>query len=209
MSKGVYTFQGGTDRLIGLMARMLQSGVDLRIRARSRRSTSPRTRRGLTVNGRHDQDPRGRLQRQPVAHHFPPGRRPSSSIRLRRAGPGRAAQQFQRQVYLAPEARQRAGREPAATCCSARTAPCSGPKLLLSRNVTSRTLFVLLSADPAGSNRTLIVSSTNANYSDWADLPPDEYEASKRDLIETTSKPWPSTCPTSATSWTTSKPPRR
>ena len=33
MSKGVYTFQGGTDRLIGLMAgEMRQSGVDVRIR---------------------------------------------------------------------------------------------------------------------------------------------------------------------------------
>ena len=34
MSKGVYTFQGGTDRLIGLMGRELRkSGVDVRTRA--------------------------------------------------------------------------------------------------------------------------------------------------------------------------------
>jgi phytoene dehydrogenase-like protein len=32
----------------------------------------------------------------------------------------------------------------------------------------------------------LIVSSTNANYSDWADLPEDEYQASKQDLCQTT-----------------------
>jgi phytoene dehydrogenase-like protein len=30
------------------------------------------------------------------------------------------------------------------------------------------------------------VSSTNANYGDWASLPDEEYQASKRDLIETT-----------------------
>ncbi len=34
MSKGVFTFQGGTDRLIKLMqAEMLKNGVDIRIRS--------------------------------------------------------------------------------------------------------------------------------------------------------------------------------
>ena len=32
----------------------------------------------------------------------------------------------------------------------------------------------------------MIVSSTNANYRDWADLAPEAYEASKQDLVETT-----------------------
>ena len=32
----------------------------------------------------------------------------------------------------------------------------------------------------------MIVSSTNANYDDWAKLSDEEYEASKRDLVETT-----------------------
>jgi len=31
-----------------------------------------------------------------------------------------------------------------------------------------------------------VVSSTNARYEDWADLPDDEYEASKQDRCETT-----------------------
>jgi phytoene dehydrogenase-like protein len=31
-----------------------------------------------------------------------------------------------------------------------------------------------------------VVASTNANYRDWADLAAEDYEASKRDLIETT-----------------------
>jgi phytoene dehydrogenase-like protein len=31
-----------------------------------------------------------------------------------------------------------------------------------------------------------IVASTNANYEDWANLPDDEYRASKQDLIEST-----------------------
>jgi phytoene dehydrogenase-like protein len=32
----------------------------------------------------------------------------------------------------------------------------------------------------------LIVSSTNARYEDWSELSPEEYEASKQDLCETT-----------------------
>ena len=32
----------------------------------------------------------------------------------------------------------------------------------------------------------MIVSSTNANYDDWARLPDEEYQANKQDLIETT-----------------------
>src|SRR5262249_54254872 len=37
-----------------------------------------------------------------------------------------------------------------------------------------------------GSDRSLVVSSTNARYGDWANLNQEEYEASKDDLIETT-----------------------
>ena len=37
-----------------------------------------------------------------------------------------------------------------------------------------------------GSDRHLVVSSTNANFSDWADLSEADYEESKRDLCETT-----------------------
>jgi phytoene dehydrogenase-like protein len=59
--------------------------------------------------------------------------------------------------------------------------------LLLSRDVTSRTYsFYYPRIRPEGRPRCLIVSSTNANYKDWADLNDEEYEASKVDLIEKT-----------------------
>ena len=59
--------------------------------------------------------------------------------------------------------------------------------LLLSRDITSRTYsFYYPRTRPQGRPRCLIVSSTNANYDDWAKLPEEEYEASKRDLVETT-----------------------
>ncbi len=59
--------------------------------------------------------------------------------------------------------------------------------LLLSRDITSRTFsFYYPSTRPEGKRRFAIVSSTNANWRDWADLDDDEYAASKADLVETT-----------------------
>jgi phytoene dehydrogenase-like protein len=67
------------------------------------------------------------------------------------------------------------------------TAPVFRTDLLLSRNITSRTYsFYYPRTRPHARPRWLIVSSTNANYSDWANLSEEEYAASKRDLIETT-----------------------
>ncbi len=67
------------------------------------------------------------------------------------------------------------------------TAPLFRTELLLSRDITSRTFsFYYPRTRPEGRPRCLIVSSTNARYEDWADLPKEEYEASKKDLIETT-----------------------
>ncbi|MEN1681644.1 MAG: phytoene dehydrogenase, partial [Planctomycetota bacterium] len=58
---------------------------------------------------------------------------------------------------------------------------------LLSRDITSRTYsFYYPKTRPQAKPRCLIVSSTNAHYKDWAELPDDEYEASKQDLCETT-----------------------
>ena len=59
--------------------------------------------------------------------------------------------------------------------------------LLLSRDITSRTFsFYYPDTRPETKERTLIVSSTNANYSDWAGLSKEDYEASKQDLVDTT-----------------------
>ena len=59
--------------------------------------------------------------------------------------------------------------------------------LLLSRDVTSRTFsFYYPRTRPTKKERFAIVSSTNANWSDWSDLSDEEYAASKQDLVETT-----------------------
>ncbi|HEX3726698.1 MAG TPA: phytoene dehydrogenase, partial [Pirellulales bacterium] len=56
----------------------------------------------------------------------------------------------------------------------------------LSRDVTSRTYSFYYPRTRPGSNRSLIVSSTNARCEDWAELSREQYEASKQDLVETT-----------------------
>ena len=67
------------------------------------------------------------------------------------------------------------------------TAPAFRTDLLLDRHITSRTFsFYYPRTRPYGKQRYAIVSSTNANWSDWANLSDEDYQASKKDLIETT-----------------------
>ena len=57
---------------------------------------------------------------------------------------------------------------------------------LRSRNITSRTFSIYYPETRPGSDMYSIVSSTNANYEDWANLSQEEYRASKKELIEST-----------------------
>ena len=57
---------------------------------------------------------------------------------------------------------------------------------LCAKEVTSRTFSMYYPDIRPGSDRYAIVSSTNANWSDWANLSDDEYQRSKTHLIETT-----------------------
>ncbi len=91
MSKGVFTFQGGTDRLIRLMhAELLHSGVDVRIKCDVEKILV----RGGRVAGVRGQRPRRSRPRAVVSNAnlkatiFRPGRRASISIaQFRRRGP--------------------------------------------------------------------------------------------------------------------------
>ena len=60
-------------------------------------------------------------------------------------------------------------------------------KLLLSRQITSRTFsFYYPKTRPQLPPRCSVVASTNANFCDWNALSPEAYEASKKELIEET-----------------------
>jgi phytoene dehydrogenase-like protein len=57
---------------------------------------------------------------------------------------------------------------------------------LLSKQISSRTFSFYYPYTRPGYDRYAVVSSTNANYSDWADLSPEQYKKDKNILIEDT-----------------------
>ncbi len=188
MSKGVFTFQGGTDHLVKSMEReMIANGVDIRIKCDAERVLIEHDKvSGIRVNGR---DIRcgsivsnanlnatifnlvgeDRLDRKFVEE--------ARAVRLNNSST---------QVYMALNEGDEIDRDTGDLLfCS--TAELFRTHLLLSKDITSRTFsFYYPDIRPQGKNRYLIVSSTNANYSDWAKLDKGQYDASKQDLIETT-----------------------
>lgn len=188
MSKGVYTFQGGTDRLVGLMKQeLLRNGVDVRIRTNVERIHVERGRvQGVTVNGRF-------IRARAVVSN--------ANLKLtifQLVGPEHFDANFVEQaravrlnnsscqVYMALRPGETIDEDACGDLLFSSSAPVFRTEWLLSRQITSRTYSFYYPRTRPGSNRTLIVSSTNARYQDWAGLNEEEYQASKRDLIETT-----------------------
>ena len=66
------------------------------------------------------------------------------------------------------------------------TAPLFRTDALLSRNITSRTYSFYYPRTRPGTDRSMIVSSTNARFEDLSTLDDQAYAASKQDLIDTT-----------------------
>ncbi len=187
MSKGVFTFEGGTDRLIKLMhEELIKSGVDVRIKCdvetilvRGGRAV------GVRVNGRDigagavvsNANLKATVCHLVGQEHF--DRKfwdEAQAVRLNNSSC---------QVYMALKPGVQLD-EALGDLLFSSTAPVFRTDLLLSRSVTSRTYSFYYPRTRPGSDRSLVVSSTNARYEDWGDLSPADYEASKRDLVETT-----------------------
>lgn len=188
MSKGVYTFQGGTDRLIQLMRQdLVRNGVDVRIRCPVTKVLTRRGRvTGVEVAGRTIAAgavvSNANLQRtifdllgtEPLTRKFTDAAR---AVRLNNSST---------QVFMALKPGDPLD-ETTGDLLFSSTAPAFRTDLLLSRDVTSRTFsFYYPRTRPQGRPRSLIVSSTNANYQDWSELSPDDYAAAKADLVDTT-----------------------
>jgi phytoene dehydrogenase-like protein len=188
MSKGVYTFEGGTDRLVELMHQdLLKSGVDVRIKCDVKRINVEHGKvKSVEVNGRtikcravvSNSNLKSTILNLVGEQHF--DRKfvdDTRAVRLNNSST---------QVYIAMKPDERIPEETGDLLFSS-TAKEFRTDLLLSRDITSRTYsFYYPRTRPQGRPRCLIVSSTNAHYSDWANLSDEEYEASKRELIEGT-----------------------
>lgn len=188
MAKGVFIYEGGTDDLVGKMSQELKrNNVDCRINCDvSKIEVDRRGVRAVVVNGR-------RIEcgtvvsnsnlRATIFHLVGEDKFDSSfvdqakSVRLNNSST---------QVYMALKPGCSID-ESTGDLLFSSTAPLFRTEALLSRDITSRTFsFYYPRTRPDGKEQVAVVSSTNANYNDWADLSPEDYEASKRDLIDTT-----------------------
>lgn len=188
MAKGVFIYEGGTDDLVNKMQKELQSnGVDVRIRCDVEKILVDKGAvQGVIVNGKSircrcvvsNSNLRSTILDMVGPSHFDPQFvRDAQAVRLNNSST---------QVYMAFKEGEEID-ESTGDLLFCSTAPLFRTELLLSRKITSRTFsFYYPRTRPTGKERFAVVSSTNANWSDWADLHDADYEASKKDLIETT-----------------------
>ncbi|PQO25494.1 phytoene dehydrogenase [Blastopirellula marina] len=188
MSKGVFTFQGGTDRLIQLMHEDLKkSGVDVRINVDVEKINLENGRvSSIVANGKtikcksivSNSNLKLTIFDLVGEQYFDKKFiEDAKEVRLNNSST---------QVYIAMKPDEQIPEETGDLLFSS-TAPAFRTDLLLSRDITSRTYsFYYPHTRPEGRPRSLVVSSTNARFEDWANLSEDEYKASKDDLAETT-----------------------
>lgn len=187
MSKGVFTFQGGTDHLVSQMrAELERNGVDVRIRSLVERIVVTPNRRveGVRVNGR-------TIRCRAVLSN--------ANIKttvLKLAGPESFDKDYLEearavrlnnsscQVYIG--LKPGVGFDDCGDLLFHSEHSGFDIDAMLSKQVSSRTFSFYYPQTRPGSDRWLIVSSTNANYSDWAELPEDQYQHDKQQLCETT-----------------------
>jgi phytoene dehydrogenase-like protein len=198
MSKGVYTFRGGTDQLIRLMGRdMRKNGIDVRPRCLVEKvhveqarvghaAATGRNVTGVTINGRmiktravvSNANLLGTIFNLVGQEHWNADFvEQARAVRLNNSSA---------QVYMALKPDALIDESLGGDLLFSSTAPAFRTEMLLSRNVTSRTYSFYYPKTRPGLDRCVVVASTNANHRDWADLSREDYQAAKKALIEDT-----------------------
>lgn len=189
MSKGVYTFRDGTERLIEMMGRELEnSGVDVRlscpverIHVNSRREIEGVTLGGQRVSTRSvvsNANLLGTIFNLIGEQHWDGDfLEQARAVRMNNSST---------QVYMALKPDMPIERERYGDLLFSSIAPAFQTEALLSRDITSRTYSFYYPDTRPSLGRCVIVASTNANYDDWAKLSKEDYLAGKQDLIDGT-----------------------
>ncbi|WP_372725896.1 phytoene desaturase family protein, partial [Novipirellula sp.] len=189
MSKGVFIYEGGTEDLVARMKKELESNnVDIRIRCGvDKINVKDGSVNSVEVNGR-------TIRCRAVVSNANLkttvlkmlGSDVLDKDYVERAGAVRL-NNSSTQVYMALKEGEEID-ESGGDLFFTSTAKEFRTDLLLSRDITSRTFsfYYPRTRPEKKKDRYAIVSSTNANWSDWADLSDEDYEASKKDLVETT-----------------------
>ena len=187
MSKGVYTFEGGTDKLISQMkVDMERSGVDIRIRSDVQKIELTPDRRvtGVVVNGR-------RIGCNAIVSNANLKQTIFDLVGEENLDPDFAAEAravrlntSSCQVYIALKPGE--GFDHCGDLLFHSEHRGFDIDAILSRQVSSRTFSFYYPYTRPGHDRYVIVSSTNARWEDWGPLPEAEYEAAKQELISST-----------------------
>ena len=186
MNKGVFIFRGGTDKLIRLMRReMADKGVDLRRQVQVERIVVEGGRaRGVIANGRRidcgavlsNANLKTTLDKLVGYEHLPQAfAEEARAVRLNNSSC---------QVYMG--LREGESIDYVGDLIFTSVKEEFDSVALCAKDVTSRTFSVYYPNIRPGSNRYAIVSSTNANWDDWAHQSPEEYRRDKQHLIDTT-----------------------
>lgn len=191
MSKGVYTFRGGTDSLINKMKEeLLKNNVDIKLQTKVEKITiTENATSGVIINGKKinskvvlsNSNIRSTVLQLVGEEHFPKDfLTKAKETRLNSSSC---------QVYMG--LKEGASIPYIGELVFTSSHPTYDPARLLDLKVSSRTFSVYYPEEcrPSDKNaRVAIVSSTNCNYDDWKNLSPDEYEAEKKYMIEETIK---------------------
>lgn len=187
MSKGVYTFEGGTDKLVTQMKdELIANGVDLRIRTLVEKIEVDADKKvtAVVVNGRRigcnavvsNANLKTTIQKMVGEEHFDKDYvEETNAVRLNSSSC---------QVYMALKPGE--SFDDCGDLLFHSEHSGFDVDAMLSKKVSSRTFSFYYPSTRPGSDRYVVVSSTNANYKDWADLSEEDYEASKHELNETT-----------------------
>jgi phytoene dehydrogenase-like protein len=186
MSKGVFIFRGGTDKLIQLMkADLKHSGVHLHQQSEVERVlVKDGCVSGVVVNGQEiranavlsNANIKTTIDKLVGHEHFDKEFvSAATSVRLNNSSC---------QVYMG--LRQGETIPYIGDLLFTSVAPEFDSKALCDKDITSRTFSMYYPDIRPGSDRYAVVSSTNANWGDWANLSEEEYRRDKEHLIETT-----------------------
>ena len=184
MSKGVYTFQGGTDKLIMKMKATLKANkVDLRHHTLVEKVLLDKGRVcGVVCNGRtirakavlSNANLKSTIHKLIGDEHFSPAfLQEAAAVRLNSSSC---------QVYMG--IRKGESIPYIGDLFFTSTHSEFDSEALNSMNVTSRTYSFYYPDTRPGSNRYAIVCSTNANYEDWSKLSEEDYQHEKDRLIK-------------------------
>jgi len=186
MSKGVFTYRGGTDQLIKKMKKeLIKNGVDIRTHCLVEKvHVEDSVVRGVRINGKDigcksvlsNSNILSTIHKLAGDEHFTPEFLAEvKKVRLNNSSC---------QVYMG--IRKGETIDYVGDLLFSSDADEYDTEKILGKKVTSRTFSFYYPSIRPGTNRYSIVASTNAKYEDWAHLSEEDYQRDKQQLIEDT-----------------------